>query len=187
MNSIFKVFPHIIFIMLMVMASSTSASTNQNTEANMIADAMKLYTQATPMDTQSSERAQLLRQSESMLLDVLAKNPDSLDAHRKLMGVYLQMRDYPKAIQIMQNAITLSPEDPKLFIALAILYEHSGALEYASAILNEALALDPDLQLAKDYQASIQQKMDMQNIAMESDTSSHKMDKPHSMEKRLSE
>ena len=185
MKSISKIIPHIVLSVLLAVASAASATTNQDTEAGKISDAMKLYTQATPMDAQSSERADLLAEAESILLEVIANNPDSLDAHRKLMGVYLQMRNYPKAIQTMQDAITLSPEDPKLFIALAILYEHSGALEYANAILKEALALDPNLQLAKDYQASIQQKIEIQNIALESNTTPHETSKPHSMEKRL--
>jgi tetratricopeptide (TPR) repeat protein len=154
-------------------------SANQNTEAARIMEAMKLYAQATPMDQSDTKRTELLSQSESILLDVIAKNPASLDAHRKLMGVYLQMRDYRKAIQTMQAAITLSPEDPKLYIALAVLYDHQGAYEYALPILDEALALDPNQQLAKDYKASIQQKIDMQNISMESGNPNDS-GKPHS-------
>ncbi|NNJ95874.1 MAG: tetratricopeptide repeat protein [Gammaproteobacteria bacterium] len=179
MKSIFKVIPQFVFVMVLTVASTATASTDQNTEAARIMDAMKLYAQATPMDQFDTKRAELLSQSESILLDVIAKNPASLDAHRKLMGVYLQMRDYRKAIQTMQNAITLSPEDPKLFIALAILYDHSGAYEYAIPILDEALALDPNQQLAKEYKASIQQKIDRQNISMESGDP-HDSGKPHS-------
>ena len=187
MNSISKAIAPVIFATLFFATSPASASTNQDIEAGKISDAMKLYTQATPMEAQSGERAELLNQAESILLEVIKTNPNSLDAHRKLMGVYLQKRDYRKAIQTMQNAITLSPEDPKLYVALAILYEHSGSLEYADAILTEALALDPNLKLAQDYKVSIQQKIEMQNIAMESNPAPHDTAKPHSMEKRLSE
>ena len=180
MQSIFKVIPHFVLIMVLAVASAATASTGQNTEAAKILEAMKLYAQATPMDQFDTKRAELLSQSESILLDVIAKNPASLDAHRKLMGVYLQMRDYQKAIQTMQTAITLSPEDPKLFIALAILYDHQGAYEYAIPMLDEALALDPNQQLAKDYKASIQQKIDTQNMAMESGNPPRETAKPHS-------
>ena len=148
---------------------------------------MKLYAQATPMDQFDTKRAELLSQSESILLDVIAKNPASLDAHRKLMGVYLQMRDYPNAIKTMQAAITLSPEDPKLFIALAILYDHQGAYEYALAILDQALVLAPENQLALDYKISIQQKIESQNLAIESGTPPHEMAMPHSIDKQSSE
>ena len=179
MKSIFKVIPQIVFVMLLTVTSSAMAASDQDSEADRIMEAMKLYAQATPMDQFDSKRAELLSQSESILLDVIAKNPESLDAHRKLMGVYLQMRDYQKAIETMQTAITLSPEDPKLFIALAILYDHAGAYEYAIPILDEALKLDPNQQLAKEYKASIQQKVDMQNIAMES-ANPHGSDQSHS-------
>ncbi len=180
MKSFFKVIPPFVFVVLLTVTSTATASTDQDTEAARIMEAMKLYAQATPMDQFDTKRSDLLSQSESILLDVIAKNPASLDAHRKLMGVYLQMRDYPKAIQTMQNAITLSPEDPKLFIALAVLYDHQGAYEYAIPILDEALALDPNQQLAKEYRASIQQKIEMRNMAMESSNPPHETGKPDS-------
>lgn len=180
MKPIFRVIPQFVFIVLLTVASAATASTDRSTEAARIMEAVKLYAQATPMDQFDTKRAELLSQSESILLDVIAENPASLDAHRKLMGVYLQMRDYRKGIQTMQNAIALSPEDPKLFIALAILYDHQGAYEYAIPILDEALALDPDQQLAKEYKASIQQKIEMQNMAMESARPSQETGKHHS-------
>ena len=180
MKSVFKVISQFVFVMALTVASITAASADQDTEAARILEAMKLYAQATPMDQFDTKRAELLSQSESILLDVIEKNPASLDAHRKLMGVYLQMRDYRKAIQTMQTAITLSPEDPKLFVALAILYDHQGAYEYAIPILDEALALDPDLQLARDYKTSIQHKMDMQNTATESGILPQETGKLHS-------
>jgi len=180
MKSIFKVIPHFIAVALLTAASTVTASTEQDTEAARIIEAMELYAKATPLDQFDTERTELLNRSESILTDVIAKNPESLDAHRKLMGVYLQKRDYPRAIEAMQTAITLSPGDPKLFIALAILYDHQGAYEYALPMLNEALALAPDHQLAKDYKASIQHKIEMQNIAMESSHPPHETGEPHS-------
>jgi len=180
MKSIFEVIPQFVFVMVLTVASTATASTDQNTEAARIMEAMKLFAQATPMDPFDTERAELLSQSESILLDVIANNPASLDAHRKLMGVYLQMRDYRKGIQTMQHAISLSPEDPKLFIALAILYDHQGAYEYAIPMLDEALALDPNQQLAQEYKASIQQKIEMENFAMESSNPTDEMGEPDS-------
>jgi tetratricopeptide (TPR) repeat protein len=180
MKSIFKAIPPFVLVILLMAATTATASNDQNSEAARIMEAMKLYTQATPMDQLDTKRAELLSQSESILLDVIAKNPASLDAHRKLMGVYLQMRDYRKAIQTMQAAITLSPEDPKLFIALAVLYDHQGAYEYAIPILDEALALDPNQPLAKEYKASIQQKIKMQNTAIETSNAPHETSDPDS-------
>jgi tetratricopeptide (TPR) repeat protein len=187
MKSIFSFIPKFIFAMVFTVVSTATASTNENDEAARIMEAMELYAQATPMDRLDVRRAELLNQSEAILLDVIENNPASLDAHRKLMGVYLQMRDYPNAIKTMQAAITLSPGDPKLFIALAILYDHQGAYEYAVPVLEQALVLDPENQLAMDYKISIQQKIESQNLAMESSTPPDEMATPHSMDKQSSE
>ena len=168
MKTIFKVIPSALFIILMSMPIVGATSTSANSEADRILEAMTLYSQAVPMQQGDNQRSGLLQRAESILLEVIDGNPASLDAHRKLMGVYLQQRDYRNAIQTMQGAITLSPDDPKLFVALAILYDHQGAYEYARAILDEALALDPELQMARDYKRSIEDKIKNQNIAMES-------------------
>ena len=187
MKSIFSVIPQFIFAMVFTVVSTATASTSGNNGAARIMEAMELYAQATPMDQFDAWRAELLSQSESILLDVIENNPASLDAHRKLMGVYLQMRDYPNAIKTMQAAITLSPGDPKLFIALAILYDHQGAYEYAVPVLDQALELDPGNQLAQDYKISIQQKIESQSLAMESSTPAHKTATPHSTDTQSSE
>lgn len=179
MKSISKMIPHFIFIVLLSITSISTASNNETTEAAKITEAMELYAQATPMDQQSPKRLELLNTAESILTTVIKQNPESLDAHRKLMGVYLQKRDYRSAIQTMQGAISLSPEDPKLFIALAILYDHQGAYEYAVPILEQALAIDPGQALAKEYKASIEQKIEMQRLAMESTGAPHSMPAPH--------
>jgi tetratricopeptide (TPR) repeat protein len=179
MNSFPKIIPHAISVMLLTIASVAVGSTSENSEAARITEAVALYVQATPMDSHDTQRPELLKRAESILMDVIENNPESLDAHRKLMGVYLQMRDYRKAIQTMQAAIALAPGDPKLFIALAILYDHQGAYEYAVPILDQALALDPKQQLAQEYKASIEQKIEMQKLAMESSTDPHAMAAPH--------
>ena len=135
------------------------------TEKESIDKAKQLYAQASPMDISSPERARILDEAAAILNNVLNENPKSLDAHRKLMGVYLLKQDYSNAIRTMQSAITLSPEDPKLFISLAFLYEHSGALELAKGMLGQALKLDPDNKIAQDYKLVIQQKIDEFNAA----------------------
>jgi|SaaInl8_135m_RNA_FD_contig_21_2555058_length_925_multi_19_in_0_out_0_1 tetratricopeptide (TPR) repeat protein len=124
-----------------------------------IPEAAKLYMEAVPLAPDSLKRAQLLNQAEEILTGVIDHYPDSLEAHRKLLGVYMLKQDYTNGIRTVQNAITLSPEDPKLFITLAFFYEHSGALEYSKAMLDQALQLAPNNKLATDYQTSIQKKI----------------------------
>ena len=148
----------------LAIAPIVTATADTAEESAKIAEAKKLYVQALPMPVDSPEKAQLLDQSADILHKVIEKNPQSLEAHRKLMGVYLLKQDYTNGIRTLQDAITLSPEDPKLFITLAFLYEHSGAFEYAKAMLNQALALDPDDKLAQEYRVAIQQKIDARNM-----------------------
>lgn len=133
-------------------------------ESSAISRAIDLYSQAVPMERASPQRGDLLDQAEDILKRVIEENPKSIDAHRKLMGVYLAKQDYRQAISVMQDAITLSPEDPKLFVTLAFLYEHSGALSYSKAMLNQALSLDPNHQLARDYLLVIEQKINKRNF-----------------------
>jgi len=173
MNPISKMIPLAVLFLSLTFASAVMAADDENTEVTRITQALELYSQATPMDVHAPKRTELLDKAESILTGVIKQNPRSLDAHRKLMGVYLQKRDYRKAVETMQSAISLSPEDPKLFVALAILYDHQGAYEYAVPVLDQALALDPNQQLAKDYKASIQQKIEMQRVAMESTADPH--------------
>ena len=174
MKTLYKRVQFLVVVLLMATVAANAAA-----QEDRIREAMNLYFRATPMDHPSAERTALLARSETILLEVIEENPQSLDAHRKLMGVYLQMRDYRKAIQTMQAAITLAPTDPKLFIALAILYDHQGAYEYALPILNEALAIDPDQQLAREYRTSIQHKIEMRKLALEN-SGQHDIDKSHS-------
>ncbi len=150
----------LLVVMMLAHAGHATASDDANTQ---IEKAKELYAQALPMDLTAPKRADILKEAETILLDVIEKHPKSMDAHRKLMGVYLLGQHYSKAIRIMQGAITLSPEDPKLFLSLAFLYEHSGELEFANAMVEQALKLDADNQIAKEYKVVLQQKLEKRN------------------------
>jgi len=163
MKSIYNIIAPTIFALTLALSQATIASADTTGTSSGISEAMKIYVQALPMEIDSPKRAELLDQSAEILKKVIAKDPKSLDAHRKLMGVYLLKQDYTNGIRTMQDAITLSPEDPKLFISLAFLYEHSGSFEYAKAMLDQALALDPNQNLAKEYKIALQQKIDARN------------------------
>ena len=166
MKRVFSLFTAIAFTSALMLSQPVLATMDSNTEKQLITNAMKLYAEASSLEPGNAKKSELLKQSEGILTNVIKQNPKSLDAHRKLMGVYLMQQDYMNGIRTMQNAITLSPEDPKLFVALAILYEHSGAYDHAKAMLDQALELDPNMQLAKDYKSTIELKVEMQNAAM---------------------
>lgn len=179
----YKTIANTVYSIILLMAQATAtAATNPAPKISNISEAMKLYSQALPLAINSPKRIELLDQAESILKEIIKNNPQSLDAHRKLLGVYLLKQDYRKGIRTVQDAITLSPKDPELFITLAFLYEHSGSLEYAKAMLNQALELDPNQKLAKQYKAAIQERID----AHQEEKITHKNDKkpdtasPHS-------
>jgi len=167
MNVIYKLLKFSVVISVFIIMHSSAAASVPNDSSSGIEQAKKLYAQASPMAISSPERSRLLNEATEILKNVIKQNPKSLDAHRKLMGVYLLKQDYSNAIRTMQSAITLSPDDPKLFISLAFLYEHSGALELAKGMLGQALKLDPDNKIAQDYKLVIQQKIDQFNAAHE--------------------
>lgn len=158
------IFEPVVFVLVLGVFLSGGAVAANADGSGGIEEAKALYAEAAPLAIDSPKRVELLDQATAILKKVIEEDPKSLDAHRKLMGVYVLKQDYQNAIRTMQDAITLSPEDPKLFITLAFLYEHSGAFKYAKAMLEQALSLDPDQQLAKDYKLVIQQKIDAQNM-----------------------
>ncbi len=160
MKTIYGIIAHTLFALTLTLSQAATASAENPKNNAEISEAVKLYSQALPLDMDSPRKAELLDQSAAILKKVIANDPKSLEAHRKLMGVYLLKQDYSNGIRTMQDAITLSPEDPKLFISLAFLYEHSGALEYAMAMLDQALTLDPKQKLAMEYKVAIQKKID---------------------------
>ncbi|QYZ64952.1 MAG: cytochrome C biogenesis protein [Gammaproteobacteria bacterium (ex Lamellibrachia satsuma)] len=164
MKTIYGIIAHTLFALTLTLSQAATASAENPNNNAEISEAVKLYSQALPLDMDSPRKAELLEQSAAILKKVIANDPKSLEAHRKLMGVYVLKQDYSNGIRTMQDAITLSPEDPKLFISLAFLYEHSGALEYAMAMLDQALTLDPKQQLAMEYKVAIQKKIDALNM-----------------------
>ena len=176
MKSSSKIISNTVFILALLLSQAGLVYADSSGEAAGITEAKKLYAQALPMEVNSPKRAELLDQATKILLEVIEKDPKSLDAHRKLVGVYLLKQDYSNAIRTMQDAITLSPEDPKLFISLAFLYEHSGAFEYSLAMIDQALVLDPNQELAKEYRIIIQQKIEARNMEQLHDG---KMEKGH--------
>lgn len=157
MNMIPVTFAHSLLALLLFAFFLSPVLADEDTRIN---EAYELYGKAVPLEINSPERSKLLDQSADILKEVIANNPKSMDAHRKLLGVYLLQQDYSNAIDITQEAITLSPEEPKLFITLAFLYEHSRAYEYALAMLDQALKLDPEQELAREYKLVIQEKIE---------------------------
>ncbi|MBF0264484.1 MAG: tetratricopeptide repeat protein [Gammaproteobacteria bacterium] len=150
-----------------------------DTSKTPLTEAINLYIQASKLDIESPERKDMLTKAVTILEQHIEKNPKSMEAHRKLIGVLILQKHYSKAVRVMQSAITLSPEDPKLFIGLAFLYEHSRNYEFASHMLGQALKLDPDNKMAKDYKVHIKNKIKLLDEMTGHQQNPHSSASPH--------
>lgn len=147
-----------IIVALCMLLPIANASTSSATDKS-IAKVKVLYGKAYPMEMNAPERKKLLDEAEAILKTAIKDDPESLEAHRKLLGVYTLKQDYSNGIRTIQEAITLSPKDEKLFVTLAVFYYKTGSLQLADKILNQALVLDPDYVLAKEFKTTIKKSL----------------------------
>ena len=91
---------------------------------------------------------QELGQAEARFRQAIAESPDSVRAYQQLAGVLMTQNKTREAIEAYQTAITLDPENPKLFVAIAIAYLHEQSFSAARAMGRQALQLDPGLKEA---------------------------------------
>lgn len=72
----------------------------------------------------------------------------------KVLGVQATMaKDYSNEIAFWQNEIKLHPDYRDGYLKLAEAYKNSGDLEKARLFLQQALQLDPNLQLPEQLQS----------------------------------
>ena len=137
-------------------------------------------TQATPqsdevtMLLQQGNKAwseQKMEQAEQDFRKAIELSPDSAQAHAILAGLLQTMNRGTEAIDEYQTAITLDPENPRLFVALAISYLHQQRYGMAQAVANEALRLDPEMENAKKLVEYIEAKEDVLKRAASVDVS----------------
>ena len=70
MKSISKIIPHLVFSLLLFIASAATASGNDATEAARITEAMELYVQATPMEMNTPQRTEMLNRVHLYIIQV---------------------------------------------------------------------------------------------------------------------
>lgn len=138
---------------------------------------------ATPQAIQSDEVTTLLQQgnkawseqnmeqAEKDFRKAIELNPDSAQAHAVLAGLLQTLNRGTEAIDEYQTAITLDPENPRLYIALSISYLHQQSYGMAQAVANEALRLDPEMANAKKLVEYIGAKEEMLERAAKADIS----------------
>lgn len=97
-------------------------------------------------------------QAENAFKQALEQYPGASDVHARLAAFYLSRHRVRDAIEQYQQAITLSPENPRLFVGLAIAYLHQQSYSMARAMVGRALELDPDLANARKLSDYVEAK-----------------------------
>jgi cytochrome c-type biogenesis protein CcmH/NrfG len=113
-----------------------------------------------PLPEQHADTAMTAQQqaAEKRLKLAVTDHPGDADARARLAGLYLLSNRVDLAIEAYQDAITLKPEDPRLFLGLALAYLHAGHHSMARAMTEQALALDPQLDNAARLREYIERK-----------------------------
>ena len=101
-----------------------------------------------------------LEQAESTFREAINLDPGAALPHARLAGLLLSQHRNDEARTEYQNAIMNDPEDPNLFLALAIVYLHEKSYSNAQAMVDVALELDPDKENSLKLQQYVALKME---------------------------
>lgn len=100
-----------------------------------------------------------LEQAESIFREAIKLDPGAAPPHARLAGLLLSQHRNDEARTEYQNAIMNDPEDPNLFLALAVVYLHEKSYSNALVMVDVALELDPDKENALKLQQYVEVKM----------------------------
>lgn len=90
------------------------------------------------------------KKAEKMLINLLSKKKDFFIHH--LLGViYLNTKDYKKAIDHFNLSLNINPKNPGAFFNLAKVYENDLKMHEANKYYLKALSLSKDPKLIKSY------------------------------------
>lgn len=90
-------------------------------------------------DGLSSEQANI---SENSMKELIRSDPNNVIAYCGLGNIYIQNREFDKAIDIFQEAVKVDDANPEVYVGLGNAYSQKGDVEKSSQFLNKALALD---------------------------------------------
>ena len=98
-----------------------------------------------------------------MFKKAIAEHPDARLPYDRLAGLYLIQNEAGKAKAAYQEAIIHDPENPRLFLGLALAYMHLKAYSQAEVMARRALELDPDSPAAHKIAGYIERKKESAN------------------------
>ena len=101
-----------------------------------------------------------LEQAESTFREAIELDPGAAQPHTRLAGLLLSQHRNDEARAEYQQAIMDDPEDPELFLALAIVYLHEKSYSNAQAMVDIALGLAPEMENALKLQQYVTSRRD---------------------------
>ncbi len=105
--------------------------------------------------------------AEQLFLDVIRVNDREVQAYEYLGEIYMQRREFEHAIETLEFAKTLSPEDDRIPFDLASIYQTRGELERAKRYLTESIELAPTN--PKNIDALLRLAIDMKDLPVARD------------------
>ncbi len=106
-----------------------------------------------------------LKDMESQLRKTAMESPESVNAKVRLAGFLMSQNRTGESIPLFQEAITLTPDNPKLFASLSVAYLHQSEYGMAKVMADEALRLSPEMAQAKKLNEYIEAKQNVIEIA----------------------
>ena len=84
-----------------------------------------------------------LGEAEQMFLDIIRLNPKEVEAYEYLGEVYLEKKEYDHAIETLDFAKKLNPNDDRIYYDLAMVHRKQGDNEKALELFKQAVDLAP--------------------------------------------
>ncbi len=81
--------------------------------------------------------------TDQKLQAAITANPDAAQPYAQRAAFLMGHQRNEEAVGLYQQAIMRDPENPKLFLAIAVAYLHGGSYERAQVMAQQALTLDP--------------------------------------------
>lgn len=88
-------------------------------------------------------------QAEYFLVQVVTQQPDFIQARKMLGGLYLGLRKYSEAVEILEPASRISAQDASILALLGEAHIKSGHIEEGVEVLKKAVEIKPDLTQGK--------------------------------------
>ncbi len=87
----------------------------------------------------------------------LETDPESLDAYVELALIYIEQNKTAEARKLLEDGLSLFPDEPELYAAFAIAEIQSGNLRNAEEYLDMAEEIDADVELVQDARLLLNQ------------------------------